>query len=211
MKKLSSDFVRSLLRNLSRGGMFALGFVLIVGITYATWSWTNETQLRDATLTHSDWQEVIDKIQLNKNLAESAANTQTVVVPRNYIGNTADNPGTFTDMCPTGQVVCGIRVERKNETINRSPNDFVLTMEARCCSMEPVSYSWQQAASGGCSGAACPSTPGTQSYTVTCRRNDGQTVGDSFCNAATKPATSQACFPSGCGGGLKGDRFINQN
>jgi len=51
------------------------------------------------------------------------------------------------------------------------------------------SYSWITG-----SWTACPSScGGSHSRTVYCRRNDGATVADSFCPAATKPSSTTAC------------------
>jgi hypothetical protein len=51
-------------------------------------------------------------------------------------------------------------------------------------------YQWIQNAWSACS-ASCG--VGARSSVVWCRRSDGAHVADTFCNPATKPATSQAC------------------
>lgn len=80
------------------------------------------------------------------------------------------------------------------------------------------SYQWVTGSFGSCTGTGdwltsewsplngCGPTPqertatcaieggsGTRTRSVYCRRSDGVTVADSYCNAATKPATSEAC------------------
>ncbi|WP_422513524.1 thrombospondin type-1 domain-containing protein [Sphingomonas sp. 3-13AW] len=50
-------------------------------------------------------------------------------------------------------------------------------------------YAWQAGAFGA-PAAACGAT--TQTRAVTCLRSDAQTVGDTFCPAASKPSTTQA-------------------
>lgn len=62
------------------------------------------------------------------------------------------------------------------------------------------SYSWNTGSWGDCS-VDCGG--GTQTRTVTCKRNDGQTVADSLCTkyVGTKPATSQECNTGSCSGG----------
>lgn len=59
------------------------------------------------------------------------------------------------------------------------------------------SYSWSIGGWGSCS-KSCGT--GTQTRTVTCKRNDGQTVADSFCTkyVSAKPATSQNCNTQAC-------------
>lgn len=69
---------------------------------------------------------------------------------------------------------------------------------SRSCSAPSCSftYSWQESGFGACSATTC-GTSGTQTQTVICKRNDGQTVADSFCTT-TKPATSKACSADPC-------------
>lgn len=55
-------------------------------------------------------------------------------------------------------------------------------------------YTWDAGGWGNCS-RTCGG--GTQTRSVTCRRNDGMTVDDRFCEAA-KPPTSQACNTHPC-------------
>ena len=43
----------------------------------------------------------------------------------------------------------------------------------------------------------CPVNSGTQTQTVQCQRSDSVIVADTFCNAGTKPATSQSCTRGG--------------
>jgi len=58
-------------------------------------------------------------------------------------------------------------------------------------------YSWDASdVWGACSAVAC-GTSGTQSRSVTCKRNDGVTVVDSYCSG-TKPSTSQSCSAPAC-------------
>ena len=55
-------------------------------------------------------------------------------------------------------------------------------------------YAWYQSGFGSCS-ASCGG--GTQSQSVYCLRNDGTTVGDSYCSGS-KPGTSQSCNTQAC-------------
>ena len=59
------------------------------------------------------------------------------------------------------------------------------------------SYAWNTGSWGTCS-ASCGG--GTQTRSVTCLRNDGQTVADSLCTkyAGSKPAASQQCNTQSC-------------
>ena len=59
------------------------------------------------------------------------------------------------------------------------------------------SYRWNTGGWGNCS-ASCGG--GTQTRTVTCVRNDNQTVSDALCTkfVGTKPATSQTCNTGAC-------------
>ncbi len=66
---------------------------------------------------------------------------------------------------------------------------------------EPVdepsyTYSWLTYNWGSCSE---PCATGTRTRIVSCRRNDGTIVGDSFCTG-TKPATSESCNTQACTG-----------
>lgn len=64
---------------------------------------------------------------------------------------------------------------------------YVLTTET---------YTWQSVI-GECTGE-CGTNNGTQSITVTCEDSNGNTVADSYCDASTKPATTQSCTASQC-------------
>ena len=59
------------------------------------------------------------------------------------------------------------------------------------------SYSWNV---GGWNECSAPCGGGTQTRSVTCLRNDGQTVADSLCTkyVGGKPATSQPCNTQSC-------------
>lgn len=59
------------------------------------------------------------------------------------------------------------------------------------------SYEWNV---GGWSDCSVPCGGGTQTRSVTCRRNDGQTVADSLCTkyVGGKPAASQSCNTQSC-------------
>jgi hypothetical protein len=63
-------------------------------------------------------------------------------------------------------------------------------------------YTWAYGNWGPCS-VTCGY--GTQYRSVYCRNNAGQTVADSFCPAASRPAGSQSCYAGvPCGGGSGG-------
>jgi len=57
-----------------------------------------------------------------------------------------------------------------------------------------LTYNWAQSGFGACS-ATCGG--GTQTQTVTCKDNLGNTVNNSFCTGAM-PATTQTCNPQAC-------------
>ena len=57
-----------------------------------------------------------------------------------------------------------------------------------------ATYSWQTGSWGTCS-KTCGG--GTQTRTVSCKRNDGVTVSSTYCSG-TKPATSQTCNTQSC-------------
>lgn len=57
------------------------------------------------------------------------------------------------------------------------------------------SYGW---ATGDWSQCSATCGGGTQTRTVTCQRNDGQNVEGTFCDAVSKPASSQECNTQGC-------------
>lgn len=66
---------------------------------------------------------------------------------------------------------------------------------SQSCNTHPCyTYSWSTDSWGSCSR---PCGGGTQYRTVTCRRNDGQTVSDSYCGGG-KPSTSQYCNNGTC-------------
>jgi parallel beta-helix repeat protein len=71
---------------------------------------------------------------------------------------------------------------------------------AAACPPPPPSYvySWAVSSWGSCSATAC-GTQGVQSRTVTCKRDDGVSVADSYCTTA-KPLASQSCSAVACSG-----------
>ena len=88
----------------------------------------------------------------------------------NPCGNGASNPPDCTQ-CPAGRILIG----------------------GFC---ETPTYSWVTTTWSACSATAC-GTAGNQTRTVTCRRNDGTTVADSFCTG-TKPQSTQTCAARAC-------------
>jgi len=104
--------------------------------------------------------------------------------------------GTATDV-----VVCkrndGVTVDDSNCTAPKPPTTRTCNPEA--C---PVvyTYAWEAGAYSTCS-MTCG--PGVQTRSVVCKRSDGAYVAESYCNAATKPATSQSCKIKDCPTGRK--------
>lgn len=60
-----------------------------------------------------------------------------------------------------------------------------------CSAYSTCSYTWKIKTGWGACSSSCG--PGTQTREVGCIREDGAYVADSFCPAASKPATSQPC------------------
>lgn len=64
-----------------------------------------------------------------------------------------------------------------------------------CNTQSCYTYDWLTGGWGSCD-SSCG--PGTQYRVVYCRRSDGATVADGFCNSGTKPNGSQACDSGSC-------------
>ena len=103
----------------------------------------------------------------------------------------AKSPGPNAGTSLTGK--CISRVWRNGSSNADATRCIVFGY--RCGSAPPTyTYSWVQGGFGSCS-ASCGG--GTQTQSVTCRRNDGVDVADSFCSGA-KPPTSQSCNTQAC-------------
>ncbi len=69
------------------------------------------------------------------------------------------------------------------------------------CSASWNTGGWSSCTNSSCSGGSQTRSVwcsgGSESRSVSCLRNDGATVADGFCNAGTRPSSSQACSCSG--------------
>ncbi|MCB9371078.1 thrombospondin type-1 domain-containing protein [Candidatus Woesearchaeota archaeon] len=91
-----------------------------------------------------------------------------------------------TPTCSPGG--CGVSSSTVTETQNCGAGNYC--QGGNCYS---YTYSWNVGSWGSCS-AVCG---GIQTRSVSCQRNDGVIVADSFCSGV-KPATSQSCGASSC-------------
>lgn len=108
--------------------------------------------------------------------------------------------GTATDV-----VICkrndGATVDDTLCTATKPPT--TRTCNTQDCPVN-YTYAWEPQPWTACS-KTCGG--GTQTRAVACKRNDGAYVSTSYCDAATKPATSQACSTNSCPTG----RTVTQN
>lgn len=124
-----------------------------------------------------------------------------------------------TDPCPsftydwyviagTCSVQCGGGTQTDQVYCRRSDNGIVADSfcnsstkppTTKSCNTNPCpqeyTYAWTTGAWGTCS-KDCGG--GLQTRSVQCRRNDGEYVAETYCNAATKPATQQSCNTQSC-------------
>ena len=99
--------------------------------------------------------------------------------------------GNSVDAYATNSVACGQTCAKEVRTCTSGALNG--SYQYQSCSAN-CSYSWIQGSWSGCS-ASCGG--GTRTRTVTCQRQDGQTVADSFCSGG-KPATSESCNTQSC-------------
>ena len=103
----------------------------------------------------------------------------------------------------TCSVTCGGGTQTRTVVCKR--NDGVTVADGNCSGAKPANsqtcnttacatYSWQTGSWGTCS-VTCGG--GTQTRTVSCKRNDGVTVSSTYCSG-TKPAASQTCNTQSC-------------
>lgn len=104
--------------------------------------------------------------------------------------------GTATDV-----VVC-----KRNDGVTVADSFCTGTKPAttRSCNTDPCptqyTYAWETGSFSTCS-KDCGE--GTQTRSVTCKRNDGTYVAETYCSSTTKPATSQSCKIKDCAAGRK--------
>lgn len=97
--------------------------------------------------------------------------------------------------------VCGTACTSETETCKNGVippfgASYAYTSQSTCPVTTCYTYSWKTTDYGACSAVQC-GTQGVQTRNVTCVRNDGTTVSDSYCGE-TKPDATKACSARAC-------------
>ena len=160
----------------------------------------NETQTRSVSCRRSDGTTVSDS---NCNSGTRPTTSRKV---SDYSGCTYDwqtgSFGSWNNTCTSSatrsrNVTCRRGDGTTVSDSNCNPGTKPATSETSAV-YSGCSYNWVESGFGNWN-STCSSSA-TRTQTVSCRRSDGTTVGNSNCNAGTKPATSQTqAVYSGCG------------
>lgn len=110
-------------------------------------------------------------------------------------------PHNGTDTKWAQSPTCGTACTSETETCNNGVippfgAGYTYTSQSSCPVTTCYTYAWKTTEYGACSAVQC-GTQGVQTRNVTCTRNDGTTVGDSYCGGE-KPDTTKVCSARSC-------------